>query len=130
MPVTNLTISKRPGKSRPCHPFLDHRVFIDIFIVVVVDKPIPKRLTENHPDSQRNEDANPDDFPDGGLFPCFVIHWCLPNHLAFLASNNKFQFLPVRNQAALEGLAEKTANRFPALVAIDRKSVAYGKRAD
>src|SRR5450759_269356 len=84
MPVTNLTISKRPSKSRPCHPFLDHRVFIDIFIVVVVDKPIPKRLTENNPDSQRNEDANPDDFPDGGLFPCFVIHWCLPNHLAFL----------------------------------------------
>src|ERR1017187_9103193 len=40
-------------------------------------------------------------------------------------SHHKFQFLPVRNQAALEGLAEKTANRFPALVAIIERPVVH-----
>ena len=37
--------------------------------------------------------------------------------------NDKFQFLPVRNQAALERLAQKTADGFPAPLAVVQRPV-------
>src|SRR5208337_3256835 len=40
-------------------------------------------------------------------------------------SNYKLQFLPVRNQAALEGLAEKAADGFPAPFAVIERPVVH-----
>jgi len=46
------------------------------------------------------------------VFPRLARLCCRGKIIRLHPSNHKFQFLPVRNQAALEGVARKTADGF------------------
>src|ERR1017187_6127959 len=58
MPVADVAISQRPAKSLPSQTLLDDRVLIHIQFVVVVDKLVTQRLAEDHPDDNRQKNAD------------------------------------------------------------------------
>src|SRR5208283_2529697 len=67
MPVGAYAMSKRPLDSVQVQPANDHRIFIHVRVVVVVDELVMQRLAEDHPDNRRQKNADPENQPAGVL---------------------------------------------------------------
>src|ERR1019366_3545687 len=132
--------SKRPAEITHAQTSLNMRILRVIERIIITQKiallgrPIDK---EGNDRQQQSEDQRTRKqildliLPADGIGPIRAVNLFANFHLpagGFVISicrrsNDKLQFLPVRKQAALERLAEKTADGFPALLAIIQRPV-------